>query len=1063
MDECVILDDSLKEEFDENDQIVLNEGQKGEKLVKKHKTKKDRLKERNQKIISNSKQKKIDKKKKEEERSLKMKELNILLANINHDKLTDEQKILMKGTSEIGVHHTGRDKYREAVMLKEAGLKYDEEIIKKGEEKMEKSRLRSENKSLLNSVPKALEQEIDSPIIPSVTKVSPFTPESLEPAAKEERHRVYIPKPVVYIQLNRPADKQEERSRLPVVFKEQEIMELVNNEDPNTPYLRDVVVITGETGSGKTTQIPQFLYEAGYGTLRSKGKIAVTEPRRIAAINMSKRVAEEMGLRHGSEVGYQIRNDKLISDNSIIKFVTDGILLRELQNDLELKSYSVVVIDEAHERTVNTDVLIGMLILACKKRRRKYESGEDVEPLKLIIMSATLQVDDFVNNELLYKDFEGKKPAHIAIEGRTFPVDIRFASETPQTLLEIIEKIKVFVDQLHDFLPYGSILVFVPGKKDIIELINYFTSLKYQKVDTSITKDEQMNENDSPPDVEIDELMENQLPQEKLRKPMRVLPLYSMLDSEKQQEVFKKPESGIRTVIFSTNVAETSLTIPHVRYVVDCGLEKVRLYNTLSGSTDARIQYISKASAEQRAGRAGRTQSGICFRLFSSGVYQHRFIDESLPEIKRKSLDGVILTLISIGIPANKIDSFPLPTPIEAVKIVKARNVLQHIGALETTSPFLITRIGETLANLPLPPRVGKIIITGSRLGILDFSLITAACMSVREPFTKPPDIESKYGDVTNMVQCFCAWLYDDPKDRKETSIKLGLRQSAMEEILALCGQLINVLKEHEYLAQKLEDAIHNKGKILPNDFLSIQHRLAQAILSAYPDNVAYIENKSKLQYKRINDGAIIYLNGTSTLKDNPPKFICYEECIEDKENEDGPTRIRVKNPTKIDPTWLYYSGSKLLLTITKQDNIIYDSKLGEVLASSIGTYGNMPLPESLVPYDNPYPHLLAAILRGDVFQEMEELITYIDKHSIKELISNKIPQYQLKLKEAPLVLKKYNIKNKTLLVKKLREEPNFLTPSLSYWYPDEAQTKLANIFGSVVHKLSKDLSVEKC
>lgn len=394
-----------------------------------------------------------------------------------------------------------------------------------------------------------------------------------------------------YVQVKRDPKVQENRLKLPVCGEEQVIMEAIRN---NT-----VVIICGETGSGKTTQVPQFLYEAGWSHPESDnpGLIGVTQPRRVATVSMANRVQHELNLTP-KEVSYQIRYDATVSDKTRIKFMTDGVLLRELSKDLLLTKYSVIIIDEAHERNLNTDILIGVVSRVLKLRAElSREDREKIKPLRVVIMSATLRVADFTENKTLF----AKPPPVINVNARQFPVSIHFNRRTPDDYVgEAIKK----VSKIHRQLPPGGILVFLTGQNEITHackvLRNKFPSHTNvakekkaieMKADKGDVEDEDvvLGENDEieeedfdldSDDDEDDEDFKSGFNDEELEEmedidtPLHVLPLYSMLSTEAQMRVFQPPPEGARLCVVATNVAETSVTIPGIRYVVDCGKSK---------------------------------------------------------------------------------------------------------------------------------------------------------------------------------------------------------------------------------------------------------------------------------------------------------------------------------------------------------------------------------------------------------------------------------------------------------------------------------------------------------
>ncbi|KAG9818505.1 P-loop containing nucleoside triphosphate hydrolase protein, partial [Aureobasidium melanogenum] len=474
------------------------------------------------------------------------------------------------------------------------------------------------------------------------------SPETLPPELAVSATTESDNRPAVSLVIPRTPEIQEARLKLPVVQEEQKIMEAIHNNN--------VLVVWGATGSGKTTQVPQMMFESGYGSKigqtdgegKAKGMIGVTQPRRVAAVSVSERVGTEL-CDMKNRVGYQIRFDTTVSNDTAIKFMTDGILLREIANDFMLSRYSAIVIDEAHERSVNTDILIGMMsrIVDLRAQMAK-EEPEKYYPLKLVIMSATLRITDFTENTRLFRN---GPPPIVKAEGRQFPVTDHFARRTTH---DYVDDMFHKVSRGHKKLPPGGMLCFLTGQQEIIQLAKKLrqafpadtgTQVKQPRVHVSAAdapleiddmdaeaqpafrRDEDDDDDDS--DVEIRGLDDEEddkefmiegeeQPVEALR--VHVLPLYSQLPTKQQLKVFEEPPAGSRLIVLATNVAETSLTIPGIRYVFDCGRSKEKKYEASTGVQTFEIDFISKASAAQRAGRAGRTGPGHCYRLYSSAV-----------------------------------------------------------------------------------------------------------------------------------------------------------------------------------------------------------------------------------------------------------------------------------------------------------------------------------------------------------------------------------------------------------------------------------------------------------
>lgn len=576
-------------------------------------------------------------------------------------------------------------------------------------------------------------------------KVPATKPQTNAPKAggSEEKSKRVPNRKAYAVHVERTEEIQQTRSQLPILQREQEIMEAIHNNP--------VVIIKGDTGSGKTTQLPQFLFEAGYGSPEgpTPGMIGITQPRRVAAVSMAKRVGTELG-QSGDKVSYQIRFDSTVSSNTAVKFMTDGILLRELSQDLLLRKYSVIIIDEAHERSVNTDILIGMLSKIVPARMQKNQFNLNTSPLKLIIMSATLNIGDFLHEKLFSAS---ERPPIVEADGRQHRVTTHFALRSRADYVEeVIEKVK----RAHRKLPRGGILVFLTGQQEIRQVgirLRALLSSRHESYNRAGLVKVQIAANEAPLEAEDLDLGDFKVSEERddfdleilthsedeaeehefeisddededgpalvppvslsSKEPytsVHILPLYSQLPTSEQLKVFEAPPPGSRLIVLATNVAETSLTIPGIRYVFDCGRSKERKYNLDTGVQSFEIDYISKASAQQRAGRAGRTGPGHCWRLYTSAVFEQFFPDHAEPEILRAPAESVVLQLKGFAYP-RPISEFPFPTPPAVLILNKAEQLLKNLGAL--TSAGSITDLGKQLSIYPLSPRLGKILAAG--------------------------------------------------------------------------------------------------------------------------------------------------------------------------------------------------------------------------------------------------------------------------------------------------------------------------------------------------------------
>ena len=477
---------------------------------------------------------------------------------------------------------------------------------------------------------------------------------------------------------------------LPIHSYEAQLLEAAENSQ--------CVVITGETGCGKTTQFPQFLHKAGYS---KDAMIGVTQPRRVAAISVAHRVSFELEANLGGTVGYQVRFDDCSSSLTRIKYMTDGCLLREFLEDRELSRYSVVVLDEAHERSLATDILFGLVKTLLDKPLSEFKTRKT--PLKVVIMSATLDVTKF-------SQFFNSCPI-FTIPGRTFPVSVHYCC-TDEAFdakkLTYMSQVSRTVMDIHLDQDEGDILVFLTGQAEIESVCNRL----FKTAET------------------ID--YENDVRCPSVRG-LLILPLYGALSTEQQQRVFEPVERGIRRVIVSTNIAATSLTIDGVVYVVDSGYVKQLAYNPRTGLDSLDIVSVAKSEAVQRTGRAGRTRAGKCYRLYSRKFYDS--MDEStIPEIQRTSLTSVILSLKCMGI-SNVLEFQYLDAPEERM-ILEALRQLYYFQAIDGDGH--VTPLGHQLVGFPLQPSLARALIRSKQLHCKEAVLPMVAMLSVENVYVRP-------------------------------------------------------------------------------------------------------------------------------------------------------------------------------------------------------------------------------------------------------------------------------------------------------------------------------------
>ncbi|XP_027340108.1 probable pre-mRNA-splicing factor ATP-dependent RNA helicase DEAH4 isoform X2 [Abrus precatorius] len=496
---------------------------------------------------------------------------------------------------------------------------------------------------------------------------------------------------------------------LPIVQYEEKIIETVERNP--------VVVVIGETGSGKSTQLSQMLHRRRYG------KIAVTQPRRVAAVSVARRVAQELGVKLGEEVGYAIRFEDRTSHNTRIKYLTDGVLLREILANPELNEYSVIILDEAHERSLNTDILMGLM-----KRLVRIRSSD----LKVLITSATLDGDKVSN-------FFADCPV-LTIPGKLYPVEVLYSKERPSSYLEASLKTALDI-HIHDL--EGDILIFVTGQDDIEKLVS--------KLEDKVRALEEGSCMDA-----------------------IILPLHGSLPPELQVRVFNPPPPNCRRIIVATNIAETSLTVDGVVYVIDSGYVKQRQYNPSSGMYSLDVVQISKVQANQRAGRAGRTRPGKCYRLYPSQLYHDEFLDVTVPEIQRSSLAGSVLYLKSLDFPDIDILKFDFLDSPSSESLQDALKQLYLIDSIDENG--VITSIGRKMAELPLEPSLARTLMEASDYGCISEALTVAAMLSAETtllPGQRKTDKKRKHtisnlpdgsglGDHIQLLQIYECWDQTD-------------------------------------------------------------------------------------------------------------------------------------------------------------------------------------------------------------------------------------------------------------------------------------------------------------
>ncbi len=601
------------------------------------------------------------------------------------------------------------------------------------------------------------------------------------------------------------------RDSLPIYPHREELLKAIRDNQ--------IIIIDGETGSGKTTQIPQYLHEVGYTKL---GKIGITQPRRVAAMSVAARVAKEMGVKLGHEVGYTIRFEDCTSNKTILKYMTDGMLLREFLGEPDLKSYSVLMIDEAHERTLHTDVLFGLV-----KDLARYRKD-----LKLIISSATLDLEKFAQ----YFD----NAPRFSIPGRRYPVDILY---TKQPEADYLEATVLTVLQIHITQGPGDILVFLTGQEEIDSAVEMLQQ-RTRDLGTKIRE-------------------------------MLILPIYSVLPSEMQARIFEKTPEGARKVVLATNIAETSLTIDGITYVVDCGFCKQTSFNPRTGMESLIVTPISKASANQRAGRAGRTAPGKCFRLYTAWSYQHELDDTTVPEVQRTNLGSVVLMLKSLGI--NDLIHFDFMDPPPPETLIRALEQLYALGALNDEGD--LTKTGRRMAEFPVDPMLSKMIIAAEKYHCVDQVLTITAMLSVGNTIFFRPKEKALHADAARASffrpggdHITLLHVYNEWKEAgysPQWCYENYIQARAMKKARDVKEQLIEMCKrvEIDYSDEKLSVVDDDK-------FTNVR----KAITAGCFYNTAKLQKNGT--YRTLKNPHTVHIHPSSSLFEVNPKWVVYHELV---------------------------------------------------------------------------------------------------------------------------------------------------------------------------------------
>ncbi|KRX82616.1 putative pre-mRNA-splicing factor ATP-dependent RNA helicase DHX15 [Trichinella nativa] len=632
----------------------------------------------------------------------------------------------------------------------------------------------------------------------------------------------------------------EKRKHLPIFEYHDKFMEMLRQNQ--------ILVLVGETGSGKTTQIPQWCvnYVRLKGDLTSKGgrrSVACTQPRRVAAMSVAARVAEEMDVSLGMEVGYSIRFEDCSSPRTFLKYLTDGMLLREAMSDPLLDNYGIVILDEAHERTLATDILMGLI----------KEVSQQRADLKVVVMSATLDAGKF-------QQYFNNAPL-MAVPGRTFPVEVFY---TPEAERDYVDATVRTVIQIHLCEEVeGDILVFLTGQEEIEEVCKRIK----KEVD-----------NLGP---EVGEL--------------RCIPLYSTLPPNLQQKIFelppeKRPNGAIgRKCVVSTNIAETSLTIDGVVFVVDPGFSKQKVYNPRIRVESLLISPISQASAMQRAGRAGRTRPGKCFRLYTEKAFQEDMIPQTYPEILRSNLGSVVLELKKLGV--EDLVHFDFMDPPAPETLMRALEMLNYLGALDDDGE--LSPLGSIMAEFPLDPQLSKMLIASCDYNCSNEILTITAMLSVPQCFIRPPEAR-KAADEAKM-----RYAHIDGDHLTLLNLYHAFKQNH-EDVQWCYDNFINYrnIKNADNVRLQLSRIMDRLGlKRKSTEFTSRDYytNIRKALVSGFFMQVAHLERNGS--YLTIKDNQVVQLH-PSTVLDHKPEWVLYNEFVLTSKNY-------IRTVTDVKPEWL--------------------------------------------------------------------------------------------------------------------------------------------------------------
>ena len=712
--------------------------------------------------------------------------------------------------------------------------------------------------------------------------------------------------------LEKAALAAENRARLkPAAIVWPDNLPVVQAKDELLAAIRDhqVIVVCGETGSGKTTQLPKLCLELGRGL---RGLIGHTQPRRLAARSVARRIAQELDSPLGELVGFETRFDRRVSERSLIKLMTDGILLAELQRDRELRAYDTIIIDEAHERSLNIDFLLGWLKRLLPRRPE----------LKLIITSATLDPDKLARH---FADAQGEPAPILLVEGRTYPVELRYAAPDEDGDLE--QQVGDGIAALWQGNKTGDTLVFLPGEREINDLARSLPG-RFPRAE--------------------------------------VLPLYSRLPAEKQDRVFSASRGAAR-IVLATNVAETSVTVPGIRYVVDTGTARINRYSPRLGVQQLHIEPVAQAAANQRSGRCGRVGPGVALRLYAEDDFTQRPVFSD-PEILRSNLAGVILQMAWLGL--GDVEDFPWLDAPEGRHVSEGYRLLQNLGALDEERQ--LTPLGRELGRLPLDPRIARIALAGRDTVCAEQVWVLAAALSVQDPHEVPPDALSNArakhaewqhpkSDFLSLLQLWRRWqqwsdeLSNSKLRRKcQESYVSYLR---MEEWEAVYRQIADLLAPRERGEAKAE-----AKPLTPEELDKLYAPIHKALLAGLVDHIGQ-KAPEKPEYNGPRGRRFRIFPG-SVLAKKTPHWLMSAQLAQT-------SQLFGRVNAAIEPAWLAEVAPHLVKSVLQDP--VWNAQRGEVTAMETLSLFGMQLLRRARHYGSDEPEaarrifITEALVRGDM------------------------------------------------------------------------------------------------